>query len=332
MDDEDRLLSLSIVEPSKISFQYTTERSSFLTNLLNIFILLISCPILIFFLILMYFSSFFRRKVGTTYAFRKTQFNLDLVSKLQETVGHYSPPWWYNLHLGSLLPFGKSPNLLFERQIFIHSDNTEFAVDWYPESPRSRFGKEQNESGTIITLFLPGLGLSSDANIAQAYSKCHSSIGNICGIIVPRGHPTSKIPWKTLKPWHGDCTDDLKLVLHELKNFADIKSIQLKVFLAGYSASTNIIAMTLSDLSTEKVSFFSPESTLEIIGAMLVCANYDYVDTMHKLEANFVGNIYSRLLVTQFKMFFESNSQLHNQLNKEQLQSLRSAQLISEYD
>ena len=77
--------------------------------------------------------------------------------KALQRVGEYEPPWWYNRHLGTCVPFGYNPNLIYEREIFSAIDGC-FAVDWYPCKPRER-------QYLKICVFYPGLGLGS-ANVS----------------------------------------------------------------------------------------------------------------------------------------------------------------------
>ena len=89
--------------------------------------------------------------------------------------------------------------------------------------------------------------------------------------------------------------------------------------------------MTLSDLAeSEKLYYFEKNSKLEIIGSMLVAANYDYTECKEKLESSFLGNIYSRLFVIQFKTFLHANKHMHKSI--ENIEDILNCSLISEYD
>lgn len=101
------------------------------------------------------------------------------------------------LHGGTIITW-ENPSLLFERQIYHHSDGTRFAVDWYPHAPCNHHeivAAEivENGSNDINTLvvghYLCGLGLSSDANVAQVFSQqwARRNKNSIMGILVPRG-------------------------------------------------------------------------------------------------------------------------------------------------
>lgn len=86
-----------------------------------------------------------------------SHFNLKVASSLSLKIGDYEPPWWYNRHFGTMIPFGYNPAITYEREIFTEEDAC-FAVDWFPRKPDldSTLGR------TIkICVFYPGLGLGS---------------------------------------------------------------------------------------------------------------------------------------------------------------------------
>jgi len=76
-----------------------------------------------------------------------------------EEIGFYKKPNWYNPHLGSIISFGKDPQLKYKREIFAHNDESLFAVDWYPEKPKNEI---KNESLLKICVFCPALGGNSN--------------------------------------------------------------------------------------------------------------------------------------------------------------------------
>ena len=88
---------------------------------------------------------------------QNSPFNMKVASALRDNVGDYQPPWWYNRHFGTMIPFGYNPNLTYEREIFTVEDAC-FAVDWFPRKP-----VQQTSSSTAlkICVFYPGLGLGS---------------------------------------------------------------------------------------------------------------------------------------------------------------------------
>lgn len=88
---------------------------------------------------------------------QKSAFNQRVTSALQDKIGDYKPPWWYNRHFGTMIPFGYNPNITYEREIFTEDDAC-FAVDWFPRKPY-----QQSGSGRTIKIcvFYPGLGLGS---------------------------------------------------------------------------------------------------------------------------------------------------------------------------
>ena len=98
---------------------------------------LIGFPICIVFIVFVLPLSFFfywieNRKVYTKYICKDSSFNRTLCKNIKTKVGNYTPPWWYNLHLGSVIQFGLQPHLIMERQLFTHHDGSCFAVDWFP--------------------------------------------------------------------------------------------------------------------------------------------------------------------------------------------------------
>lgn len=88
---------------------------------------------------------------------QKSAFNLKVASSLRDKIGDYEPPWWYNRHFGTMIPFGYNPNITYEREIFTVDDAC-FAVDWFPRKPNHHLITEQ---AIKICVFYPGLGLGS---------------------------------------------------------------------------------------------------------------------------------------------------------------------------
>jgi hypothetical protein len=101
-----------------------------------------------------------------------SRFNLKVASSLSLKIGDYEPPWWYNRHFGTMIPFGYNPAITYEREIFTEEDAC-FAVDWFPRKPDldSTLGR------TIkICVFYPGLGLGSQNVIMRSFlngTKCN---------------------------------------------------------------------------------------------------------------------------------------------------------------
>lgn len=79
-------------------------------------------------------STLQRKSVPDEFTFHyntDNKFNKKTVSTLIDNVGYYHPPWWYNSLLGTLIPFGYSPDLTFERELIASVDGDgEFYVDW----------------------------------------------------------------------------------------------------------------------------------------------------------------------------------------------------------
>ena len=63
---------------------------------------------------------------------------------------------------------------------------------------------------------------------------------------------------------------------------------------------------------------------------MMVASSYDYENTVALLERSFLGNIYSRLLVLQFKKMLHSN--IESFLGDIELEKYHAAHLLTEYD
>lgn len=227
---------------------------------------------------------FFHQIPQTTFVFQNTTFNHQLKQTILESVGNYHPPWYYNLHLGSLIPlYTKHPNLLFERKTYFHQQE-ELQIDWFP--------KWENNPKTII-LYLPGLGLTSKNFVVQQFVEevtASSSTSVICGILLP----------KTSSAWNAANTKDLLFLIHNLSSIVEKK---VNLVLVGFSASSNIVMMTVVELHTKYGdAAYIIDGKVQLIGAFCVCVNYDYVLTRSLLESKtMIGKLYSRLLSLQFQ-------------------------------
>lgn len=272
-------------------------------------------------------SYIFQRKVYTEFTFKTSDFNTLTKSRLKNEVGDYKPPWWYNTHIGSLIQFGKSPNLKFEREIFTLRDGSVFGVDWYPRKP----------CGTIsenICLYLPGLGQSSDANVSQYFVKTFADECFITGIIIPRGHPTSGIPLVNTKLWNAGRTEDCNFVVESMHKRFTVGGGKAKLFMSGFSASSSIVTKSLIELSNTLPSLFATcnTSNLQVIGAMCCCVNYDYEDNRTKMERTFVGKFYSFLLASINKMLLNANPHIHDKIDNISLHKMKTAYQLSQFD
>ena len=114
--------------------------------------------ILSFFVSVFFTAKVYERKRRDLYIVcQNSSFNLKVASNLRDKIGDYVPPWWYNRHFGTMIPFGYNPNITYEREIFTEEDAC-FAVDWFPMKP----DKLYIAGRTIkICVFYPGLGLGS---------------------------------------------------------------------------------------------------------------------------------------------------------------------------
>ena len=52
------------------------------------------------------------------FASQETKRNIEITRRLQENVGPYKPPLWYNAHLGTMFPWGENPDIDYDREIF----------------------------------------------------------------------------------------------------------------------------------------------------------------------------------------------------------------------
>ena len=112
----------------------------------------------------------------------------------------------------------------------------------------------------------------------------------------------------------------------------DLGFSNAKVFLTGYSASSNVIYKTIVFLNENDNKFHSPSSPIEVIGGMCCCANFNYEETKLKLESTLVGIFYSFCLALVLKTFISANEHIHDDIDATMLQGLKSAKLLSDFD
>jgi hypothetical protein len=132
---------------------YSPFTLSFSLSLISFLLLL-----LIFFLPQYYFHYSSRRQLSTLPDIKcsNTKFNQQVKQTILDKVGNYHPPWWYNRHLVAIIQFGKRFNLNYHEERFVHEDNSNFTIKWYPRKPLD------NECFRVC-VFVPGLGsLSTD--------------------------------------------------------------------------------------------------------------------------------------------------------------------------
>ena len=121
-DNDELKLLLEPKDQNIFKFQYKNESSfNFCACLFACWFTIIHLPLIIILSISYIVSLCFWNEIGTKFAYRYTSFNKSLVEALMNNVGHYIPPWWYNAHF-CIFSFGKSPNLIFDREIYIHPD------------------------------------------------------------------------------------------------------------------------------------------------------------------------------------------------------------------
>ena len=202
----------------------------------------------------------------------------------------------------SLFHFGNRPNIFYERQYLYSDHNFVFAVDWYPHNPAN-----QRTVGVTdrIILYFPGLGQSSDEKVSQQFAKQVARAGYICGIIIPRGHPTAcahTLP----KLWNPALTDDVHHVLQDLNKTYSADGLKAKVLLVGLSGSTTLLTLYLASNDAKQfihVSDNSRECAVSLVGALCCCFCCEYKTTKIRLEQSLVGWIYSHFLTNQYKRF-----------------------------
>jgi predicted alpha/beta-fold hydrolase len=362
-----------------ITLQTSTQWPS-LSNMLRLcakfacMVLLAPVALLAFFGFLLYLSIswiLLDRKVSMRFSYIQDDFNQALHKCILHSAGFYTPPWWYNIHLGSLVEFGGPLQLELDREILSPSDGAQFAVDWYPCRPHQNTKSDQGH--VVIALFNPGLGLSSQSKVAQILCQTMIDEGkaDFCGVINPRGHPDG-VPLVAGKQWHAGLTEDTELLLEQLYHKAagwaargwaareaeitpsDLEfgngvprtqaMAKVKVVMCGFSAGANIVTSTLNKLKKKseqkgsdnnEIDFFNPEGCLYIAGAMLCCINYHYSDTCRHLESSCIGSIYSYLLAHQYKhSIFLPNKHLHQDMEGGGPLSdgVRRASSLSEFD
>ena len=88
--------------------------------------------------------------------------------------------------------------------------------------------------------------------------------------------------------WHPGLYDDSKLVLQHINKNVP----RADIFLVGFSAGTNIVQKTVSDIKLG----------VRIRGMMCVCVVRDYMDARNALENTFQGRMYSRLMASLWKV------------------------------
>ena len=97
------------------------------------------------------FSSSSEEKRETKFVCQQPEHHLNkkVISGIKG-LGDYVPPWWYNKHLFSLIPFPNNVSLPFKREVHFHSDGSSFVTDIYPNIV-------DDEKDPKFCLFFPGL-------------------------------------------------------------------------------------------------------------------------------------------------------------------------------
>lgn len=248
------------------------------------------------------------QSTSTFFAYKETRLNTWIVEKIQSNVGDYIAPWWYNSHLGSIIPFGHNPNLEYTRQLF-DLDHTVFPVDWYPIKP------DLHEKKLRICILFPGLKLTSKDKFAQKFVQILSNAGYYCAVVNARG---CSLPLKSCKFWFPGCTDDANHFLDYI--YETYPTAEL--YLVGFSAGSNII---------HKLITCYPNKQL-IKAGFTVCINGDYLKSRKHIESTIQGKIYSFLITLCQKDIIHKNSHVHQHINANHLSKLFACNFASEFD
>ena len=315
--------------------------NSYCTMILEISAILFPLLLLLLFL----FKAYNKKQTPLEFTCKQTGLNVQICSDIRTSVGEYSAPWYYFSFL-SLIKWGKNHRLKYQREIFHHSDGTQFEVDWYPNAPTMT--NNNDKEVCKICLHFPGLGTSSDSKVSQGFALEMSSHGMFVAVMVPRGKET---PLRTGRLWHAGCTDDALFLLLHIASIFDKTKIQ--ILLVGYSASTNIICkslLTLLDdnqfktfnnniLNIKKNSSaqhtrngFNLSKNCTIVAAVCLSVTYDYVRTRTTAEKTFLGFILSLLLCNKYKNFIKRNPQVHHLMDQECIKRVMKCYFVSQYD
>lgn len=108
----------------------------------------------------------------------------ELVRDIEQKVGPYRPPWWYNSHVASVLSFGFAPQLRYVHESYYHEDGTKFVCSWYPHVPQP--GSEER-----VVILCPGLGLNAMSVSMMVAVQELAAAGNVVVVVNPKGfmHP-----------------------------------------------------------------------------------------------------------------------------------------------
>jgi len=252
---------------------------------------------------------------GPEFVFQPNKENKAVVSSIKDRVGDYVPPnWWYNAHIGSMVPLGCDLPIKYDRQVL----EQESTMDWYPRRPPLTTSVSQE---LRVVLVFPGLGLSSSSKSIKKF--VHTLVGDdedvYTAVVLTRGVGTELRP--DAKLWHPAMTDDGEQVIRHINQSHGPRA---KLFLCGFSAGTNIVKTLLC--APERTSF-------PVQGAMCIaCNNTDYRIARDILERSVIGNIYSRLMCGIYRDIALSSATVREALGEERLSTLRGLSLLSEYD
>ena len=252
----------------------------------------------------------------TKFLYQNNKQNSRAVQLIKE-VGDYVPPSWYNKHVGALVALGNDPKLVYQRQVLFESKNELVCVDWYPRQPPPLSSGED----VRVVIAFPGLGLKSTSKFFQ---KFVITIGEndsrmYCAVLLTRG---VGCPLKSAKGlWNpGMANDGERLIKH----IHDLWQGKASIFLAGFSAGTNITKLILKS---------ERRALAPVQGAFCVASNNaDYLHSRHCLESSWGGRIYSRLITSIYKDIIFSNPQIHAEIGLDKVRRLKSVTLLSDYD
>lgn len=284
-------------------------------HVLAIFFLI---PLLLSFYVFFYGRETNRKEqASTVFKHQQTKLNLAITRAITEKVGEYQKPYgWYNRHVGALVALGNDLNLKYERQILHESKSELVCVDWYPSLPPA-FG--ENRCPLRVVIVFPGLGLKSTSKFIKKFVKW-VRLGDetmYVACLLTRG---VGCPLKSAKGlWNPGMSADGERLIQYVH-----ATLRSTIFLAGFSAGTNIVKNLLRSERRRLVP---------VHGAVCIASNNaDYLTSRALLESSFVGRIYSRFITSIYKSIIHSNDHIYKEIGLEPLARLGNVALLSEYD
>lgn len=284
-------------------------------HVLAIFFLI---PLLLSFYVFFYGRETNRKESSSTvFKHQPSKLNLAITRAITEKVGEYQKPYgWYNRHVGALVALGNDLNLNYERQILHESKSELVCVDWYPSLPPAF---SANRPPLRVVIVFPGLGLKSTSKFIKKFVKW-VRLGDenmYVACLLTRGVGCRLKSAKGL--WNPGMSADGERLIQYVH-----ATLRSTIFLAGFSAGTNIVKNLLRSERRRLVP---------VHGAVCIASNNaDYLTSRALLESSFVGRIYSRFITSIYKSIIHSNDHIHKEIGLEPLARLGNVALLSEYD